>query len=135
MLLFCCFCCCCCCCCFGGGGGNVTGNSIFLLTVLFIIWYLQSFIRICASFFSFFPWNVQVVGFSLNQVAVFIAVVCVTTVFAQTILLSTFMSWFGYKYTILMGLFSQALQLAIYGIWTTKWLVNSQFHFFFFFFA
>ena len=65
--------------------------------------------------------HVQVVGFSLNEVAIFIAVVCVTTVLAQTLLLSYMMSWFGYKYSIIIGLLMQAVQLTIYGIWSTKW--------------
>ena len=61
------------------------------------------------------------VGFSLNQVAIFIAVVCISTVIAQTLVLSIMMSWLGYKYTIIIGLFMQVIQLTIYGIWSTKW--------------
>ena len=30
---------------------------------------------------------------------------------------------FGYKYTIITGLVLQAIQLFIYGIWTTPWLM------------
>ena len=63
------------------------------------------------------------VGFSFSQVSIFISVVCVTTVIAQTVVLPRMMSWFGYKYTIIIGLVTQAMQLAIYGIWSTKWFV------------
>lgn len=63
----------------------------------------------------------QVVGFSLSQVAVFIAILCVTSVGAQTLGLSWLMGCFGYKYTIIIGLVFQAVQLFIYGVWTTKW--------------
>ena len=65
--------------------------------------------------------HTQVVGFSLDQVAIFIAVLCVTSVIAQTLGLSWLMSIAGHKYTIIAGLFLQAIQLFIYGIWTTKW--------------
>ena len=29
----------------------------------------------------------------------------------------------GHKYTIIVGLVTQAIQLFIYGVWTTKWLM------------
>ena len=29
----------------------------------------------------------------------------------------------GHKYTIIVGLITQAIQLFIYGVWTTKWLM------------
>ena len=29
----------------------------------------------------------------------------------------------GHKYTIIVGLIVQAIQLFIYGVWTTKWLM------------
>jgi len=61
-------------------------------------------------------------GFPLKQAVAFIAVVCVMTMLVQkTFLLSSLMSWFGYRYTILLGLLSQAIPLAICGIWTSKW--------------
>ena len=63
----------------------------------------------------------QVVGFSLTQVAIFIAVLCITSVLAQTFGLTLLMSAFGNKYTIIIGLILQAIQLVIYGVWTTPW--------------
>lgn len=63
----------------------------------------------------------QVVGFSLAQVAVFIAVLCVTSVLAQTAGLTLLMSLVGNKYSIIVGLFLQSVQLFIYGIWTQTW--------------
>lgn len=66
----------------------------------------------------------QVVGFSLNQVALFIAVLCVTSVGAQTLGLTWLMTFFGYKYTIIIGLVFQAVQLFIYGVWTSKWYLH-----------
>ena len=41
----------------------------------------------------------------------------------QTMVLSYLMRAFGYKYTIITGLVLQAIQLFIYGIWTTPWLM------------
>ena len=73
-----------------------------------------------------FSWNVlcvwiQVVGFSLSSVALFISVLCVTSVLAQTLGLSSLMHYCGYKYTIIIGLVVQAIQLFIFGVWTTEW--------------
>ncbi|CAI8045626.1 Hippocampus abundant transcript 1 protein [Geodia barretti] len=65
----------------------------------------------------------QVVGFSLGQVAIFIAVLCVTSVVAQTAGLTLLMSLVGNKYCIIVGLFLQATQLVIYGISTSTWLM------------
>ncbi|CAI8045628.1 Hippocampus abundant transcript 1 protein [Geodia barretti] len=64
-----------------------------------------------------------VVGFSLGQVAIFIAVLCVTSVVAQTAGLTLLMSLVGNKYCIIVGLFLQATQLVIYGISTSTWLM------------
>ena len=64
----------------------------------------------------FLPLSLQVVGFSLFEVAVFIAVLCITSVLAQTLGLSWLMACFGHKNTIIIGLTLQALQLTIYGI-------------------
>jgi MFS family permease len=64
-----------------------------------------------------------VVGFSLGQVAIFIAVLCVTSVLAQTAGLTLLVSLVGNKYCIIVGLFLQAIQLVIYGIWTSTWLM------------
>ena len=33
------------------------------------------------------------------------------------------MKYFGHKYTIMIGLLLQAIQLFIYGLWTTKWMM------------
>ena len=33
------------------------------------------------------------------------------------------MKLFGHKYTIIVGLILQAIQLFIYGVWTSKWLM------------
>ena len=66
----------------------------------------------------------QVVGFSLGQVAIFIAVLCVTSVVAQTAGLTLLMSLVGNKYCIIVGLFLQATQLVIYGISTSTWYVD-----------
>ena len=71
-----------------------------------------------------YPLLIQVVGLSLNQVALFIAILCVTSVAAQTLGLSWLMACFGYKYTIIIGLVFQAVQLFIYGVWTAKWYVH-----------
>jgi hypothetical protein len=71
----------------------------------------------------FFLYLKQVVGFSLGQVAIFIAVLCVTSVVAQTAGLTLLMSLVGNKYCIIVGLFLQATQLVIYGISTSTWLM------------
>ena len=67
----------------------------------------------------------QVAGFTLAQVAVFIAVLCLTSVLAQTLGLTLLMSLVGNKYSIIVGLVLQAVQLVIYGVWTTPWCVGS----------
>ena len=41
----------------------------------------------------------------------------------RTTVLSCLMRALGYKYTIIIGLVLQAVQLFIYGIWTTPWLM------------
>jgi hypothetical protein len=33
------------------------------------------------------------------------------------------MNLFGYRYTIVFGLIVQSIQLFIYGVWTSKWLM------------
>ena len=80
-----------------------------------------SYLPEAGQYSCFFLYLRQVVNFSLNQVAVFIAALCVTSVIAQTLILSALMSCFGHKLTIIIGLVLQAIQLSIYGIWTSKW--------------
>ena len=70
---------------------------------------------------SFSFTTTQVVNFSLIQVAVFIAVLCGMAVIAQTLILAILIAIFGHKYTIIIGLIIQAIQLFIYGVWTAKW--------------
>lgn len=96
-----------------------TDKRLLHLSIMIFLSYLPE----AGQYSCFFLYLKQVVDFSLNQVAIFIAVVCVTTVLAQTVVLSFMMTWFGYKYTIMIGLLMQAIQLSIYGIWSTKWLM------------
>ena len=82
-----------------------------------------SYLPEAGQYSCFFLYLRQVVNFSLNQVAIFIAVLCVTSVLAQTLVLSWLMNFCGYKLTIIIGLVLQAIQLFIYGVWTSKWQV------------
>ena len=86
-----------------------------------------SYLPEAGQYSCFFLYLRQVVNFSLNQVAVFIAALCVTSVVAQTLLLSWLMSCFGHKLTIIIGLVLQAVQLSIYGIWTSKWYARGMY--------
>ncbi|CAI8045627.1 Hippocampus abundant transcript 1 protein [Geodia barretti] len=89
------------------------------LSVVVFLSYLPE----AGQYSCFFLYLKQVVGFSLGQVAIFIAVLCVTSVVAQTAGLTLLMSLVGNKYCIIVGLFLQATQLVIYGISTSTWLM------------
>ena len=95
-------------------------TRLLRLSIMVFLSYLPE----AGQYSCFFLYLRQVVNFSLNQVAVFIAALCVTSVIAQTLLLSSLMNYFGYKLTIIIGLVLQAIQLSIYGIWTSKWYVE-----------
>nr|XP_014345977.1 PREDICTED: hippocampus abundant transcript 1 protein-like [Latimeria chalumnae] len=65
----------------------------------------------------------QVIGFSSETVAAFIAVVGILSILAQTVVLGILMRSIGNKNTILLGLGFQILQLAWYGFGSQPWMM------------
>jgi predicted MFS family arabinose efflux permease len=97
--------------------GNDT--RLLLLSIMVFLSYLPE----AGQYSCFFLYLRQVIGFSLSEVSLFISVLCITSVIAQTLILSFLMNLFGYRYTIVFGLIVQSIQLFIYGVWTSKWLM------------
>lgn len=97
------------------------GKDIRLLRLSIMVFL--SYLSEAGQYSCFFLYLQKVVGFSLSSVALFISVLCVTSVLAQTLGLSSLMHYCGYKYTIIIGLVVQAIQLFIFGVWTTEWLM------------
>lgn len=64
-----------------------------------------------------------VVGFSVQEVAMFIAFIGILSVLAQTILMTHMIDRYGGKTTILAGLLFQAAQLLLLGFSKRRWMV------------
>ncbi|XP_076020176.1 hippocampus abundant transcript 1 protein-like [Genypterus blacodes] len=93
-------------------------------TVLMIcITVFLSYLPEAGQYSSFFLYLRQVVNFSSTTIAVFIGVVGILSIVAQTLLLTLLMKTLGNKNTVLLGLGFQILQLAWYGFGSEPWMM------------
>ncbi|KAG7456595.1 hypothetical protein MATL_G00237430 [Megalops atlanticus] len=93
-------------------------------TVLLIcITVFLSYLPEAGQYSSFFLYLRQIMGFSPESVAAFIAVLGLLSILAQTVVLSFLMRSIGNKNTILLGLGFQILQLAWYGFGSEPWMM------------
>ena len=66
----------------------------------------------------FFVYLTLVLGFSKMNVAIFICYVGLVSAVSQTVVLSRMIAKIGAKYSIMVGLLSQLVQLVCYGVTT-----------------
>ena len=90
---------------------------ILLLCVAVLLSYLPE----SGQYSCFFVYLRLVIGFSPEEVALFIAVVGLLSVVAQTLVLAVMMKVVGDKRTIMVGLFFEMLQLLWYGFGSERW--------------
>ncbi|KAL3313461.1 Hippocampus abundant transcript 1 protein [Cichlidogyrus casuarinus] len=84
---------------------------IMLVCIVTFLSYLPE----AGQYSCFFIYLRLVMGFSEEDVAMFIALTGILSCLSQTIGLTFFINWFGLKSSIIIGLLLEALQLAIYG--------------------
>lgn len=82
-----------------------------------------SYLPEAGQYSSFFLYLKQILGFSSEDVAVFIAVVGILSVFAQSVLLSFLIRLLGNKKTILCGLVFQMMQLSWFAVARERWMI------------
>uniref|UniRef100_A0A8C6U530 Major facilitator superfamily (MFS) profile domain-containing protein n=1 Tax=Neogobius melanostomus TaxID=47308 RepID=A0A8C6U530_9GOBI len=93
-------------------------------TVLLIcITVFLSYLPEAGQYSSFFLYLRQVINFSSTTLAVFIGVVGILSIIAQTLFLTLLMRTLGNKNTVLLGLGFQILQLAWYGLGSEPWMM------------
>ncbi|CAD5125141.1 DgyrCDS13384 [Dimorphilus gyrociliatus] len=93
-----------------------------LILILCITVFL-SYLPEAGEYSSFFVYLKLVMGFDEESVALYMAVVGVLSVIAQTAVLSMLMHHFGAKHSIIIGLTFEMLQLAIFGFGSQTWLM------------
>ncbi|XP_026511410.1 hippocampus abundant transcript 1 protein [Terrapene carolina triunguis] len=99
---------------------KVGQDSIVLLICITVF---LSYLPEAGQYSSFFLYLRQIMGFSPESVAAFIAVLGILSIIAQTVVLSLLMRSIGNKNTILLGLGFQILQLAWYGFGSEPWMM------------
>ncbi|XP_068096084.1 hippocampus abundant transcript 1 protein [Hyperolius riggenbachi] len=99
---------------------KVGQDSIVLLICITVF---LSYLPEAGQYSSFFLYLRQMMNFSPESVAAFIAVLGILSIVAQTIVLSFLMRSIGNKNTILLGLGFQILQLAWYGFGSEPWMM------------
>ena len=92
-------------------------RPIWLICVAVFLSYLPE----AGQYSCFFVYLRLVVGFSPEDVALFIAVVGLLSVVAQTGILTCFMHTFNAKATIMIGLTLEMIQLMWYGLGSQTW--------------
>jgi predicted MFS family arabinose efflux permease len=88
---------------------------IMMLCIAVFLSYLPE----AGEYSCFFVYLRLVIGFSAEDVALFIAVVGLLSVVAQTVIMSCFMNLFSARNTIIIGLVFEASQLLLYGFATS----------------
>ncbi|XP_048832217.1 hippocampus abundant transcript 1 protein [Brienomyrus brachyistius] len=99
---------------------KVGQDSTVLLTCMTVF---LSFLPEAGQYSSFFLYLRQIMKFSPESVAAFIAVLGLLSIIAQTVVMSLLMRSIGNKNTILLGLGFQILQLAWYGFGSEPWMM------------
>ncbi|UXI23119.1 Sars1 allergen SMIPP-C [Sarcoptes scabiei] len=94
-------------------------RMILILCVAVFLSYLPE----AGQYSCFFVYLKLVIGFSPIQVASYIALIGITSVLAQTVLLDVFMKRFGSKNTIMIGLIMEMMQLICFGLGSSHWIV------------
>lgn len=94
-------------------------STVLLICITVFLSYLPE----AGQYSSFFLYLRQVIGFTSETVAAFIAVVGILSILAQTVVLGILMRSIGNKNTILLGLGFQILQLAWYGFGSQPWMM------------
>lgn len=92
-------------------------TTVLLICVTVFLSYLPE----AGQYSSFFLYLRQVVEFSPEAIAAFIAMVGILSILAQTLFLSVLMRTIGNKNTVLLGLGFQLFQLAWYGFGSEPW--------------
>ncbi|XP_062868951.1 MFSD14 family MFS transporter isoform X2 [Trichomycterus rosablanca] len=94
-------------------------STVLLICITVFLSYLPE----AGQYSSFFLYLRQIMSFSSESVAAFIAVLGLLSIVAQTVVLSLLMRSIGNKNTILLGLGFQILQLAWYGFGSEPWMM------------
>ncbi|KAI3362554.1 hypothetical protein L3Q82_012261 [Scortum barcoo] len=94
-------------------------STVLLICITVFLSYLPE----AGQYSSFFLYLRQVVNFSSTTIAVFIGVVGILSIVAQTLFLTLLMRTLGNKNTVLLGLGFQILQLAWYGFGSEPWMM------------
>ncbi|XP_016392050.1 hippocampus abundant transcript 1 protein [Sinocyclocheilus rhinocerous] len=94
-------------------------STVLLICVTVFLSYLPE----AGQYSSFFLYLGQVINFSSEAIAAFIAMVGILSIVAQTLLLSFLMKKIGNKSTVLLGLGFQLFQLAWYGFGSEPWMM------------
>uniref|UniRef100_A0A8C6VU13 Major facilitator superfamily domain containing 14B n=1 Tax=Nothobranchius furzeri TaxID=105023 RepID=A0A8C6VU13_NOTFU len=94
-------------------------STVLLICITVFLSYLPE----AGQYSSFFLYLRQVVNFSSTTIAVFIGVVGILSIVAQTLFLTLLMRYLGNKNTVLLGLGFQILQLAWYGFGSEPWMM------------
>ncbi|KAJ0037089.1 hypothetical protein NL108_017583 [Boleophthalmus pectinirostris] len=94
-------------------------STVLLICITVFLSYLPE----AGQYSSFFLYLRQVINFSSTTIAVFIGVVGILSIVAQTLLLTLLMRTLGNKNTVLLGLGFQILQLAWYGLGSEPWMM------------
>jgi len=94
-------------------------KTILLLCVTVLLSYLPE----AGQYSCFFVYLQLVVGFKKDEVAMFIAMVGIMSVVAQTAVLGLLMKNMGPRKTIVIGLLFEMVQLAWYGFGSQRWMM------------
>ncbi|XP_029941552.1 hippocampus abundant transcript 1 protein-like isoform X5 [Salarias fasciatus] len=94
-------------------------STVLLICITVFLSYLPE----AGQYSSFFLYLRQVINFSSTTIAVFIGVVGILSIVAQTLFLTLLMRTLGNKNTVLLGLGFQILQLAWYGFGSEPWMM------------
>ncbi|KAL4236046.1 Hippocampus abundant transcript 1 protein [Mactra antiquata] len=97
-------------------------GSDYLILLLCITVFL-SYLPEAGEYSCFFVYLKLIMGFTTEEVAVFIAVVGVLSVIAQTVILALLMKYLGHKQAIVFGLMFESIQLACYGFGSQDWIM------------
>lgn len=98
---------------------GVSDHHILQLGLIILLSYLPE----AAQYSCMFLYLRQVIGFSADDVATFIAVIGVLSVTFQTLVLACLHTFLGHKTTMVIGLAFQVLQLIWFGLGLSKWMM------------
>ncbi|XP_031574467.1 hippocampus abundant transcript 1 protein-like [Actinia tenebrosa] len=93
--------------------------TVLLLSLTVFLSYLPE----AGQYSCMFLYLKQVIHFTSEDVATFIAVLGILSVIAQTLVLTCLKKTIGLKNSVLIGLIFQLLQLSWYGLGTQRWMM------------